>query len=79
MTNKKHPVDDIQEDIRNEAHVLKADAEELIHDVTEKAQHLEQEVEAYTKAAKQYITKNPLKSTAIAAFAGVLIGKLFGK
>ena len=65
MSYKKHDID--------------AEAQAIIHDMAEKAEALEIEVEAYTKAATQYIKKNPLKSTAFAALAGIFLGKLLGR
>jgi ElaB/YqjD/DUF883 family membrane-anchored ribosome-binding protein len=57
---------------------VESEAENLIHSMTEKAEAIEHEVEAYAKQTTQYIKKNPVKSTVIAAVAGILFGKFFG-
>ncbi len=59
-------------------HDVESEAESLIREINEKAETIEDELEAYTKATTNYIKKNPVKSTVIAAVAGIIVGKLLG-
>lgn len=63
----------------NKVHHIEKDVEARIEDLKEKAHELEEEMEVYAKAIKQYIKKNPVKSTVIAGIGGILLGKLLGK
>lgn len=72
MTNKVHH---IEKDVESRIEEMKEKANEI----KEKAHEIEEEVEAYAKIAKQYIKKNPVKSTVIAGIAGIFIGKLLGR
>lgn len=63
----------------NKVHTIEKDVEARIEELRERAHEIEEDMEAYAKAAKQYIKKNPIKSTVLAGIAGIVLGKLLSK